>query len=302
MADIVIIGPGRVGTAIGVLAERAGWRVTAVGARNAARGAAAAAQIGSDVRACEPAEAAGLGDLVLLTVRDDAIEDLCRELARAEAFRGGASVAHCCGALSSEVLSPARQAAGCSVASIHPLQTFPSADRAIETFAGTFCFCEGDGEALDRVEALACAIGGVPIRLESSAKALYHAAASVACNYLAALLDASLSMTSRAGIDRETASKALGPLVRSTVDNVLSLGPAEALTGPIARGDVETVARHLRAIRVLPEDVQQFYRTAGRWTVELARRKGTIDENTVNRLRQTLEDATERKADGCEDH
>ena len=298
--DIAIVGPGKVGTAIGVLAARAGRSVVAVAGRDPARARAAAEQIGPPARACTPLEAAAACDLVLLTVGDQAIQPLCESLAEARAFRRGAVVAHCCGALPSDVLASARTSAGCYVGSMHPLQTFPTAERAVAGFGGTYCFCEGDGPAVAALMELAQAIGGRPVQMDSAGKALYHAGAAMACNHLSALMDAAAALLVAAGIEGETALAALGPLAAATLANVAEMGPAAALTGPVARGDVATVGRHLAAMRAVPDDLQAFYRAAARWTIALARRKGTIDETTAETLRQYL--TSGRSNDGSEDH
>ncbi|MGA2266730.1 MAG: DUF2520 domain-containing protein [Phycisphaerae bacterium] len=284
-ADIAIIGPGKVGTAIGVLAAKAGWTVAAVGGRDAARAAAAAKAIGPHVRAATAAQAAGSAELVLLTVGDDDIAATCQELAAA--FRPGAIVAHCSGVLGSEVLAPARSR-GCRVGSMHPLQTFPSLQAAIKDLPGAYCFIEGDAEAAESLQRLAEAIGAHPVPIASAAKAVYHAAAVMACNYLTALLDAALALCNQAGIDEPTARKALGPLARATLDNVLAAGTAGALTGPIARGDQQTVQRHL-GVLMEQADLLDIYRALGRWTVALAARKGTINSSKAAALRRLLD-------------
>ncbi|MFA6135116.1 MAG: DUF2520 domain-containing protein [Phycisphaerae bacterium] len=286
--DIAIIGPGKVGAAIGILAVRAGWRVAAVGGRDLAKAQSAVRAIGPSVEACGPAQAAAKGRLVLLTVSDEAIASVCDALAATGAFEAGAVVAHCSGVLDSSVLDSARRA-GCHVGSMHPLQTFPSAQAAVEKMAGAYCFIEGDAEAAAVLEDLARDIGGKGVHIAASAKPLYHASAVMACNYVAALLDAALALCGAAGIDAQTAGKALGPLVRATVDNCLAAGAASALTGPIARGDVATVRRHLEALAGSEADLDEFYRSAGKWTVGLAQRKGTLDAAAAKRLRELLD-------------
>ena len=283
--DIAIVGPGKVGTAIGVLAAKAGWTVVAVGGRDAGRAAQSAKAIGPNVRACTPAQAAGAAGLVLLTVGDDDIAAACKELA--PAFRGGAIVAHCSGVLGSEVLAPARSH-GCRVGSMHPLQTFPSLQAAIKDLPGAYCFIEGDAEAAEALHRLAEDLGAHPVPIASTAKAVYHAAAVMACNYLTALMDAAIAMCNQAGIDEPTARKALGPLARATLDNILAEGTAQALTGPIARGDQQTIQRHLGAL-MEQADLLEVYRALGRWTVALAVRKGTINSSKAAALRRLLD-------------
>ncbi len=284
--DIAIIGAGRVGTALGALAGKAGWHVKAVAdirpqsARNAAR-------IIGKTAVMSDTEAAGAAGIVLLTVPDDAIAPLCKQLAEAKAFRSGsgAVVAHCSGALTSEALAPARQC-GCAVASMHPMQTFPTVEAAVEKLPGAYFFIEGDDDAAAAMEKLARDIGGRPARIARESKALYHAAAVMACNYLVALLDAALATAEKAGIPRADALAAFEPLIRATVDNVLADGPEKALTGPIARGDIETIRRHLQAIDEL--EMKRLYRAAGQWTAGLARRKGTIDDAMAEAVRKIL--------------
>ncbi len=289
--SIAILGPGKVGTAIGVLAVRAGLSVVAVGGRDKAAAARAATAIGGEACAATLGEAAGAGGLVLLCVSDDAIEAVCNELALAGAFKQGAIVAHCSGALGSDILRAAGESCGCAVASFHPLQTFPTVGAAIERFAGVYCFCEGDSRATAVLADLAEAIGAKAIMLPSEGKALYHAAAVTACNYVATLMDAAVEMCERAGIARADAHAALGILLTATADNAAAMDPADALTGPIARGDAGTVQRNLAALAGCPADLQALYRAAGERTVTLALRKGTIDDNTAETLRNILKSA-----------
>lgn len=292
---IAIIGPGRVGTALGALAARAGWPVAAVGGGGAGKAQAAAELIGAGARACqsaaEAAAAAGAGGLVLLTVPDGAIAPVCAELAAAHALARGSVVAHCCGALPADVLAPARDECGCLIGSIHPLQTFPTVQAAMEYMAGVFCFCEGDEQAVVVLEKLAGAIGGRAVRIASQAKALYHAAACVASNYLVALMDDSAALAEAAGIDAATWRAAVAPLVRATAANIERMGCQRALTGPIARGDAETVGGHMAAIAAIAAgrpSLLGLYGLLGRRTIALAQRAGKIDRLTAEALDRTV--------------
>ena len=300
---LVIIGPGKVGRALGVLAARGGWPVAAVGGRNRQRAAKAAAAISPDVQVGSPAEVAAAGRLILLTVSDDAVRSVCEQLAAAGAFASGAIVAHCCGALDSEVLASAKDKCGCLVASCHPLQTFPTVEAAMDRLAGAYFFCEGDEAALAVLDELVELIGGVAVRIPPGGdrKALYHAGAVMACNSVTALMDAAKALlVEQAGIDGDVAGQALAILMRATVENIAAMGPEAALTGPVARGDVDTVRRHLEAFSDTDTDTDQagrekranlkaFYCAAALWTVELARRKGTLDKAAAQTLRQLLQ-------------
>jgi predicted short-subunit dehydrogenase-like oxidoreductase (DUF2520 family) len=286
--SIAIIGAGKVGTAVGALAVRAGYRVTAIAGRDRRRTEEASSRIGAEVPVLSPREAAGRAELVLLTVPDGAIEASCRELVDARAFARGSVVVHCSGALSSDCLDPARRELGCHVASFHPLQSFPAVEAALASLPGSYCFEEGDEAALEALEALGTAIGARCVRIETQHKPLYHAAAVVACNYLTGLLDAALTLATAARIERETAWLTLEPLVRATVENVSRLGTEAALTGPIARGDERTVTAHLAALETSAPELSDLYRALGGWTVELALRKGSIEEKDARALREIL--------------
>ena len=308
---ISIIGPGKVGIAIGALAVTAGYSVVALAGRNKVRARAAAKVIGRRIDVTTPSQAAAAGQVVLLTVPDRTIAPLCQELAEEGAFTPGAIVAHCSGALGSDVLEPARALCGCRVASLHPLMTFPTARSAIAQMKDTYAFLEGDESALAVLAKLAKAIGAIPMRLGDpggekgtgtffkrrkrsqspfSVKALYHASACMASNYLVALMDAAVQVAEAAGIERRTAWVALAPLIEATLNNITRLGPAGALTGPIARGDAETVARHLAALRQ-NKDLSALYRCLGLQTVGLAVRKKSLPPADARKLRKILEGA-----------
>jgi predicted short-subunit dehydrogenase-like oxidoreductase (DUF2520 family) len=197
-------------------------------------------------------------------------------------------VAHCSGALSSECLAPARRELGCHLASFHPLQSFPTVEAALASVPGSYCFGEGDEAALVALEELGAAIGVHCVRIETEHKALYHAAAVMACNYLTGLMDASLALAASARIDRAVAWQALEPLIRATFENISELGAEAALTGPIARGDRRTVKNHLTALDRNARELSDLYRALGSWTVDVALRKGSIDERTARALLEAL--------------
>ncbi|MBN1342124.1 MAG: DUF2520 domain-containing protein [Phycisphaerae bacterium] len=287
--SISIIGAGVVGTALSCLAHRAGYPVAAISSRRLESSRQACRMLGRDVAVADPAEAARKGRMVLITTSDDAIASVCESLAEAGAFQQGAIVAHCCGGLSSDVLAPARERCEAHVASIHPMQTFPTAASAMSNFAGTWCFCEGDPAAVEALRRLFTAIGGRVEEISTGNKTLYHAAAVMACNYLVVLLEAAGELAKQSGIDRTVAMAAMRPLVNATIENVNRFGPAEALTGPIARGDIETVRRHLTAVAEVSNELAALYRLMGRRAVAIAEVKGTLSRDAAARLHELLQ-------------
>jgi len=288
LPTLAIIGPGRVGTSIGILAARAGYGVVAVGGRCRDSTVTAARRIGKDVRACDMADAAKSAKMILLCLPDDAIETVCKELAQQNKFTKGAVVAHSSGVLSSNILSAARDCCQCSVASMHPLQTFPTVDAAIKKMSGTYCFYEGDERAIPVIERFAKNIGLKPVRIASADKGLYHTAAVMACNYFIALMDSAIVLAEKAGIDRVTAWSALKPLVTTTLNNITEMGTIRSLTGPIARADVESVRRHLQQLALMQSHLDSIYRTMGLYTVEIAIRKGSITVPKAKEIKDLL--------------
>jgi len=287
---LAIIGPGKVGTSIGILAARAGYPVAAVGGRHKERTIEAARQIGKNVCACDIAGAAKSAQMVLLCLPDDIIEKVCSELAQKNKFIKGAVVVHCSGALSSDILSAARECCRCSVASMHPLQTFPTVDAALKMMNGTYCFYEGDECAIPLIERFAKDIGLRPIQISSTSKTIYHAAAVMACNYFVALMDSAIVFAEKAGIDRTIAWSALEPLVATTLNNITEMGTINSLTGPIARGDVKTIRKKKKKLALTPGHLASVYRTMGLCTVEIAVRKGTITATKAAQIRELLTD------------
>ncbi len=280
-----IVGPGRVGTALAMLLAGAGYDFAGAAGRSLGSAQTACKLIGAGVATTNAADVAAAAELVLITTPDDAIGTVCAELA--PHLPQGAVVAHCSGALPSSFLSPAR-AAGSHVGSLHPLQTLPTVEQAVELLPGSYCCIEGDPEAVDVLEGVARAIGARPLVIATESKALYHAAAVMACNYLVTLQDAAVQLGTAAGLDGEEFLRALMPLVRGTVHNLEQVGLPNALTGPIERGDVETVRRHLDAIDRDAPEALPLYKLLGRNTVDLAARKGTIDGKTAKRLLELL--------------
>jgi predicted short-subunit dehydrogenase-like oxidoreductase (DUF2520 family) len=209
-------------------------------------------------------------DIYLIGASDDQIVNCCEELARTGHLSAATIVFHCSGALPSSVLQPAMQH-GAAVASIHPVRSFASPEQLVGDFAGTYCGMEGDPRALAVLEQGFSAIGARLVKIDEDFKIIYHSAAVFASNYLVTLLDVALEAYVASGIARDSALDMLGPLVQKTVENVLRLGPAEALTGPIARGDMNTAVKQYHAVADWNPQYGELYKQLGRLTAQLAR-------------------------------
>jgi predicted short-subunit dehydrogenase-like oxidoreductase (DUF2520 family) len=270
--SIGIAGTGRVAQALGRLLRERGEPVVAVAGRNPGRTARAAEFIG--VAAALPRQLPERAGRILIAVSDTAVASVAQKLADTGWDRGVAL--HTCGARGPEVLSPlARAGVACGV--LHPLQTVVTPEAGVNALPGSTFAVSGDLAAVAWAERIVKLLGGTALHVAPDSMPLYHAAAVMASNYVAGLLDAAAILMRAAGIDEKTALDALGPLVYAGVANALALGPEKALTGPIERGDAETVRRHLPSLAAVPPSVGGLYRAAGLHVLEVARRRGLAE-------------------------
>ena len=271
MRRLNLVGGGHVGGVLGRLFAQAGaFAVQDVLTRSPASARRAVEFIGAG-RAVAGADELRPAEVLMLAVGDDQIAPACAALAAAVPLRG-VVLFHCSGALASDQLAAAR-AAGALVASVHPIRSFADPAAVAMSFAGTFCGVEGDAGALAVLEPALLAIGARPVRIEAAAKTVYHAAAVFASNYLVTVLDAALRAYQAAGIPEAVARELARPLAAESMENVFRLGAAAALSGPIARGDLATVARQQRAVAAWDEPTGQLYQDLVAPTEALARRK-----------------------------
>jgi predicted short-subunit dehydrogenase-like oxidoreductase (DUF2520 family) len=284
---VAIIGAGVLGTALGVLLRRAGYEIAALCSRNRRTAQVAAAHIGGAEVVGDPGLAAMGADLVVLAVPDRAIPSVAIEVAAGGALRRGAVVAHLAGGLPAGILAGVT-AAGGHRGAMHPLQSVADVETAVQSLPRSFFFLEGDREAVDLLRSVVLALDGRPVEIEARAKALYHAGAAAASNFLVTLLDYAASLLQGAGVPGRTALEALLPLVKGTIANVEAVGLPDALTGPVARGDVGTVRRHLRALAAMPGDVAHLYRLLARRTVDVGLRKGSLSREDADALLDLL--------------
>jgi predicted short-subunit dehydrogenase-like oxidoreductase (DUF2520 family) len=274
LEPIGIAGTGRVAQALGRLLADRGEPVVAMAGRDAARSAAAAAFVGHGTEAVSFERLAASVHRILVAVSDDAVSDVAHRLAAA-GMRAGAAL-HTCGARGPDELAPL-QAAGVSCGVLHPLQTVATAEQGVAVLGGSWFAVAGDAASAAWAVRICELLGARRLLVAPDRMPLYHAAAAMASNYVTGLLDAAVILMKTAGIDEETALGALGPLVRAGVENTLALGTAKALTGPIRRGDVETVRRHLMSLAGVPPLARELYRSAGLHVLDLARRAGLAE-------------------------
>lgn len=249
-----IVGAGRVGTTLGLLAKSLAIPVDATWNRSAA-----AARRASEQLQPEHTYHAALGqvasrivahaDVIWLTVVDAEVATAARTLA--PFLVDDQIVVHTAGSLSSHILKDAGIPG--PVASLHPLQAITDPVKALDALSQCAWTVEGDPPAVDFARALMAAIEVSPVEIDSAHKTLYHASAVSSANLLVALMDAAFEMAEQAGMTRAEARQLMLPLARSSIENLERQDTASALSGPAARGDQTTIDQHLAALRALDD-------------------------------------------------
>jgi predicted short-subunit dehydrogenase-like oxidoreductase (DUF2520 family) len=251
-------------------------------------------------------------ELYLLTVPDHALPAVAQELAQAlsrarksqdpTGERSGPVAAHTSGATSVSVLADCEQA-GAATLVFHPLQTFSDPATGRARFAGAaVALTPADGRADSAAGAmgfrLAHALGSRPFLLADAKRPLYHAAASVACNYLVTLEHHAHRLFVKAGLPEDDALSLFLPLVSATLENVARQGPIHALTGPLSRGDIHTIEAHIRALEADAPDLLPLYRSLGLATLDLVKAREDVRGSVLAELARLLRDDTQAEDPG----
>lgn len=278
-----VIGAGRVGRTLASLWEEKQTFALQDVLDGNAQGARSAVEFIGKGRAVAALAEMRPADAWMITTPDRSIAQSAEKLGDSGLLRKGDVVFHCSGSMSSADLQAAA-ARGAHVASVHPLKSFADPRDAVRTFAGTDCAIEGDRAALEILKPAFERIGGRLSEIDPQFKTIYHAASVIVCNYLTALMETGLRCYEKAGVPRDMGAAMMEPIVRETLDNVFALGTVKALTGPIARGDAEVVARHLDALTAWDPKIAAAYRDLGAIALELARAQGELERQALVRL------------------
>lgn len=274
------IGAGTTGTALAVRLSQKGWPVLGVSSRTLSSAQQLARRV-PDCQAYHTAqELADVAEMVFITTPDDVIAQVCGEVH----WHKGQSVLHCSGAHSVDILEPAKKT-GASVGSFHPLQTFADVDQAVANLPGSTFALEAEEPLLSTLKELTHLLNGNWVKLGSGDKVLYHTAAVFACNYLVTLVKLALDLWKDFGVSSNEATGALLPLLRGTLNNIDSIGLPDCLTGPVARGDLGTIERHLRALAARHPSLLATYRELGFQTIPIALAKGKADGQKAEAMR-----------------
>ena len=249
-ATVTLIGAGNLAHALGPALRAAGYAIDAVAARETASSRRRAAMLARSVRAVAIplAQARPDADIIWICHTDDALAETARLLARKPGWRGKI-VFHSSGALSSDVLSPLKRA-GASTASLHPMMTFVSS--AAPKMRGVPFAVEGDGRAVAAACAVVKDLSAEVFKIKKAAKPLYHALGSFSSPLVVATLATAERVGRGAGLTASQTRRLMGPILRQTMKNYQERGAAAAFSGPIKRGDLNTVRRHLQQLKRVP--------------------------------------------------
>ncbi|MDD5703034.1 MAG: DUF2520 domain-containing protein [Dehalococcoidales bacterium] len=294
MLKVGFIGAGTVGTALAVRLGRKGYNIAGAASRSLSSARRLVEMVGSGQVYDSPQGIADNADFIFITTPDDAIPVIVNQVR----WHPGRYVVHCSGADSLDVLEQAR-IVGARVGSFHPLQTFASIQKAIDNLPGSTFALEAEDGLLEILKEMAEALEGRWIKLGAGDKAAYHTAAVMTSNYLVTLVKLASDLWESFGISRDQAIQALLPLLKGTINNIENLSVPNALTGPIARGDVGTVQIHLNTLKDTAPAILPAYCELGLQTVPVALARGKITESQAAELdkifKQVLKSNIERE-------
>jgi predicted short-subunit dehydrogenase-like oxidoreductase (DUF2520 family) len=266
---VAIVGPGRVGQAMGRLLGRAGVPVLFVAARRLAAAKKAVRFIGAGQVISLRDPAVTQAPVVLLTTTDTALQLVAQSLSHLRDDWSGKVVLHTCGSLPASVLSPLKRK-GAAIGSIHPFQTFPNPAAGARSLMGSFWGIEGDPAARWVAKRWVKLLGGVTFPVRPARKDLYHLSAFLTCPAVVTLMGRAAGLLKEAGVPARIARPMLAQFVGQTARNFAELGGRRALTGPVVRRDWTTIRKHLAALRRFSPDLIPVYRALLRPMLRLA--------------------------------
>jgi predicted short-subunit dehydrogenase-like oxidoreductase (DUF2520 family) len=286
--SIGIIGAGRVGSTLAVLLSDLGYDLSFIVTRSKEKhnflinktGAILSTEINKDLPKT---------DLVLITTPDDVIKSIVKEIINKNCDVSKTVFAHTSGVSSSRELASLKKL-GANIGSVHPLKSFSGRNVTSEFLHGTYFSIEGEKESLKIIENIVLSLKGIPFFIKTENKGLYHASACAACNYLTALTHYAVSLLKECGLESQDALSLLKPLMTGTIENIFKYGPNEALTGPIERGDVETLKIHLRELDKLDDLYKSVYSVLGLYTNRIAFENDKLPIDKNYKVKQLFEE------------
>lgn len=284
--SIAILGMGKVGTAVGYLLKSAGYHIVAVASRSVSSLNHGVAYTGGDICATF-SDAAAQAESIFITTADDAILSTCEKISQNGVIGPGKKVIHMSGAGGLDLLYAAKNLGAC-VACIHPLQSFADVEGAIKNIPGSAFGITAQDEIKNWSVQIVMDIGGIAFFIPEADKPLYHAAACMASNYLTTLIHTVENIYISLGMTQHDAVRAFWPLVMGTLKNIEISGTVSALTGPVARGDIGTIRKHLQSLHDKLPDYLDAYCAMGILAADIGVKKKTLPDEEAKKIKILL--------------
>lgn len=288
MRDIAIIGAGKLGTSLGMALSQKGYRIRTLSCQTFSSAEESSQILKQGTPFTDNIQTARSGKTIILSVPDDQIEKVSQELDRSSLTWEDKRVFHCSGLVPASVLDPLHHK-GASTLSIHPAQTFSRKKTNPQKFKGIYFGLEGSEEGLIWGQKLVQDLGGYSLILKAEDKPFYHLACSTASNLLVVLLQMSSFFLQETGISKNKALQVIFPLVKETLHNVKELSIPSALTGPVVRGDQNSIQKHVNALKKFPS-YRQIYKELAFQALKIANKEEKLTPSQVRKMRSFLED------------
>lgn len=281
------IGAGKVGTSFGLFLNKKGINLSGFSSRKYSSSERSAYLTNSKAYE-DKIDLVKESDIIFITTNDDSIKKVADEISSSELILNKKVICHMSGALDSTIFTELKEK-GATTASLHPMYPFSNIEQSAKQLQNANFSLEGDGEYFESIRKLLEKTSITYQEIETNKKILYHTAACIASNYLVSLLNTSIDMLKSVGFEEKKALSMLKTLVSQTINDIFEFGPQDALTGPISRGDIDTVCRHLEKLKETDnEEWLKLYQILGLSTLNIAKNKGEINENILKKLEKEL--------------
>jgi len=285
---ISLIGAGRAGCAVARLLSRFGYIVNTIIDINPEKAKKCAEYVRAEDSSSSVGDLDLLYDLLIISVPDSRISEVSEEVVRKFKIRRDAVIVHLSGLLSSQILNKCKEA-GAFTGSMHPCMTFT--DNFSDNKLNCYVALEGDRRSVELLDGVIKRIGGNPFVISQEDKILYHAGCTIASNYVVTLLDFAKDVTDK--MSGDIPAESFLHLARKSVENFFMYGSVNSLTGPIVRGDVDTVKKHIKALIKRDQELAVVYSILGKRSLEIAKAQGT-NLQKINEMKLIFDDVIKK--------